>query len=104
MVISAENCAQNFWFQTQESLKSINIFITRLTESAKRIHFILDMIVYDIIIVLKINIFKKNKNSQKLEVGMIFGNAAGIFSKFGGSFLMISLKFFFIFPNFFNSQ
>ena len=51
------------------------------------------MIVYDIIIVPKINIFKK-KNNQKLGVGMIFGNAAGIFSKFEGSFLMISLKFF----------
>ena len=45
------------------------------------------MIVYDIIIVPKIDIFKKNKNNQKLEVGMIFGNAAGIFSKFGGVIL-----------------
>ena len=65
MVIFAVNCAQNFWFQTQESLKSINIFITRLTESAKRIHFILDMIVYDIIIVPKINIFKKKIRTTK---------------------------------------
>ena len=57
------------------------------------------MIVYDIIIVLKIDIFKKNKNNQKLEVGMIFGNAAGIYSKFGvfifnrSNFFLFSLIF-----------